>query len=123
MSTRHLPARPNLEHYKKQAKDLLKRYKADDPEALRRFQAHRPHVAQVTLAAAQFAIAREHSFDSWPKFVKQIATLTGGDPFMAIWKSAEEAVVAGNVPTLERLLREHSRCFVPSGRNRPGWAA
>src|SRR5687767_2536174 len=35
----------------------------------------------------------------------------GGDPFTAVWESAAEAVVAGDVPTLERLLREHEQLF------------
>jgi ankyrin repeat protein len=38
-------------------------------------------------------------------------TLTGGDPFTAVWKSAEDAVVPGDVATLERLLREHEQTF------------
>jgi len=111
MPARHLSAHPNLEQYKKQAKDLLKGCKVGDPEALRRIQAHYPRVAKLTLAAAQFVIAREHGFDSWPKFAKQIMTLTGDDPLRAAWKSAEDAVVAGDVPTLERLLREHKQMF------------
>jgi len=36
MSARELPARPNLEQYKKQAKDLLKASKAGAPEAFAR---------------------------------------------------------------------------------------
>jgi ankyrin repeat protein len=111
MPARDLAAHPNLEQYKKQAKDLLKGCKAGDPEALGRIQAHHPRVAKATLAAAQFVIAREHGFDSWPKFAKQIVRLTGADPFMAVWKSAEDAVVAGDVPTLERLLHEHKQMF------------
>ena len=111
MPARNLPARPNLEQYKKQAKDLLKSCKVGDPKAWRRIQAHHPRVAKLTLAAAQLVIAREHGFDSWPKFAKQIVAPTGGDPFRAVWKSAEGAVVAGDVPTLERLLREHKQMF------------
>jgi hypothetical protein len=111
MSARELPAHPNLEQYKKQAKDLLKRCKAGDPEALLRIQAHHPRVAKLTLAAAQLAIAREHGFDAWPKFAKHIVTPAGGDPLSAVWKSAEDAVVAGDVAALERLLREHPQMF------------
>ena len=38
MSTRRLPARPNLEHLRNQAKDLLKAYRARHPAALVRFR-------------------------------------------------------------------------------------
>ena len=111
MPARELPAHPNLDQYKKQAKDLLKASKAGAPEALARMRKHQPRSAKLTLADAQFVIAREHGFDSWPRFAQQITTLTGGDSVTAVWKSAEDAVVAGDVETLERLLREHQQMF------------
>src|SRR5205814_7409012 len=46
-----LPARPNLEHLKKRAKQRLKTMRATMPAA--------------KLADAQLAIAREHGFASW----------------------------------------------------------
>jgi Ankyrin repeats (3 copies) len=116
MPARDLPARPSLEQYKKQAKDLLKNCKAGDPEALRRMQEyHRsgkvkpdsPRGRPFTLADAQFVIAREHGFASWPKFVRQLETPSGADSLGAVWKAAEDAVVTGDLPTLEHLLREH----------------
>ena len=120
MSARELPARPNLEQYKKQAKDLLKASKAGAPEALARMRKLRPSSARLTLAGAQFVIAREHGFDSWLKFAKQITTLTGGDSHAAVWKTAEDAVVVGDVETLERLLREHPETF-RAGRPQTSW--
>lgn len=106
-----LPARPNLEQYKKQAKDLLKAAKAGIPEAGTRIRHYQPRRAKLTLAVAQFVIAREHGFETWPKFAKQITTLASGDSVAALWKSAEDAVVAGDAATLERLLREHQPMF------------
>jgi ankyrin repeat protein len=120
MSARKLPTHPNLEQYKKQAKDLLKGCKVGEPEALGRIQAHQPRVLRLTLGAAQMVIAREHGFDTWPKFTQHIARLTGGDPAGAVWKSAEDAVVAGDVPTLERLLREHPQ-MLRTGRPQSSW--
>jgi ankyrin repeat protein len=120
MPARELAARANLEQYRKQAKDLLKGCKAGDPKSLRRmWQYHNrsdkvsdpTRVLKFTLADAQFVIAREHGFDSWPKFSKRITKLTGGEALAPLWKSAEGAVVAGDVPTLERLLREHEPMF------------
>jgi hypothetical protein len=93
MATRDLPARPNLEQYRKQAKELLKRWKASDPQTARR------------LADAQRAIAREHGFDTWKTFTGEISRRTGVADKAAIWKSAEDALVAGDDVTLARLLQ------------------
>jgi ankyrin repeat protein len=111
MPARELPARPDLEQYKKQAKDLLKAAKAGAPGALARMRKYPLRRARLTLADAQFVIAREHGFESWPRFAKRIRTLADRDSPDAIWKSAEDAVVAGDVEALERLLREHGRMF------------
>src|SRR5438034_11122288 len=99
MPARHLPPRPNLEQYRKQAKDLLRTWKAADPQTKRK------------LADAQFEIAREHGFDTWKKFTEQIDRLSGAAEKTAIWKSAEDALVAGDAAILERLLREHEKMF------------
>lgn len=50
--SRQLPARPNLEHLRNQAKDLLQRQRTLHPE--------------WTLADAQRALARGYGFGSWP---------------------------------------------------------
>src|SRR6266446_5309477 len=99
MSAHDLPSRPNLEQYKKQAKELLKRWKASDPRTTRK------------LADAQHAIARDHGFDTWKRFTEEIARRTGLSEKAAIWKSAEDALVAGDDTTLARLLREHEKMF------------
>src|SRR5262245_47188448 len=74
MPARELPARPNIEQYKKQAKELLNAYTANDSTAIDRVRAQssRP---RISLADAQLVIAREHGFDSWPKFAKHVETL------------------------------------------------
>ena len=46
--SRDLPARPNLDHLKKQAKELLQTMKQQDPD--------------TQLADAQHALAREYGF-------------------------------------------------------------
>jgi hypothetical protein len=120
MPARELPAQPNLEQYKKQAKDLLKACKGGAPEALARMRKRQPRSARLTLARAQFAIAHEHGFESWPGFAQQIATVTGGDSLAAVWKSAEDAVVAGDVERLDRLLREH-RQMLRTERPQTAW--
>ena len=80
MPDRELPARPNLEQYKKQAKELARDASAGDPDALNRVRRHHPRFAEaeakrIALADAQLVIAREHGFESWPKFAAHITKL------------------------------------------------
>jgi len=85
MSERELPARPNLEQYKKQAKDLVKDRAEAAPDALLRIQRHHPRLADLPeldvqrasfkLSDAQLIIAREHAFESWAKFARHVQAL------------------------------------------------
>src|SRR5208283_3053111 len=83
MPDRILPDHPNLEQYKKQAKELLRATAAGEPSALARLRKHHPRFRDlapdsaraITLADAQFALAREHGYESWPAFTKHIETL------------------------------------------------
>jgi ankyrin repeat protein len=75
MPARDLPARPNLDQYRKQAKDFLKACKSGEPDAIRRLRQFSKSAAKITLADAQFVIAREHGFESWSKFSRHIETL------------------------------------------------
>jgi ankyrin repeat protein len=97
MPARALPWDPNLEQYRKQAKELLKQWKASDPQTTRK------------LAHAQHAIARDHGFDTWKTFTEEITRRTGREEKAAIWKSAEDALIAGDATTLDRLLRRHEK--------------
>ena len=75
MTPPSLPAQPNLEQLKKQAKDLLRVYRARHPSALLRFQQTLPRLAgtsadripqlSLSLRDAQFVVAREYGFDNW----------------------------------------------------------
>jgi catechol 2,3-dioxygenase-like lactoylglutathione lyase family enzyme len=65
-SASSLPARPSIEQLRKRAKERLKTLRETDPSA--------------KLADAQFVIAREHGFDSWPKLVDHLSTI---DPRLA----------------------------------------
>lgn len=85
MPDRTLPADPNLEQYKKQAKDLAKNYSLRIPDALARVRRHHPRfqrrpesvaqASQINRTDAQLIIAREHGFESWPKFARHIETI------------------------------------------------
>jgi ankyrin repeat protein len=60
----------------------------------------------ATLADAQFFIAREHGFESWPKFARQVEALQRGNSRDARFEAAADAVVSGDIRTLEQLLHD-----------------
>jgi uncharacterized protein len=64
-----LPARPDLDQLRHQAKDLLRAAKSGDTAALSRIRA----VSEwLTLASAQLALAREYGFRSWAKLKTEV---------------------------------------------------
>lgn len=70
-----LPARPDLEHLRREAKQLLRRSQAGKADAVARFRAHAPGLAPA-LSAAQLVVAREHGFASWAQLKSLVATLS-----------------------------------------------
>jgi ankyrin repeat protein len=82
-----LPARPSLEQYKKQAKELLRAVEARNSDALDALRRWHPRFRKLTpeqisdqlpavaLADAQLVLARAHAFPSWPKFAAHLETL------------------------------------------------
>jgi ankyrin repeat protein len=57
-----LPAQPNLDHLRRQARDLLRAARAGDASAAGRLRAVSD---RLTLTTAQLAVAREYGFASW----------------------------------------------------------
>jgi ankyrin repeat protein len=114
MDAKALPLRPSLAQYRKQAKDLLHATHADDAEAverMRRCPRVRDHAAggrpaEYALADAQFVIAREHGFDSWPVFASHVERLEHQDPSVARFEAAADAVISGDEAALAHLLRD-----------------
>jgi ankyrin repeat protein len=113
-----LPEYPSLEQYKKQAKDLLHSHSKAAPHALDRIARSHPQLhdqppdvirtAPFRLADAQLVIAREHGFESWPKFAKRVETLrltrevaSLADPAAAFIEAACVPRHAHNSGTLE----------------------
>jgi hypothetical protein len=80
-----LPARPNLENFRKIAKGLVK------------------SGAHPTLAKAQFALARSYGFESWTKFIRHLESLARNSP-VSQFEAAVDAVVAGDTAALRALL-------------------
>jgi hypothetical protein len=58
-----LPAYPNLDHLRHQAKDLLRSARRGDQRSV---QVIRQVSGRLTLSAAQLAVAREYGYPSWP---------------------------------------------------------
>src|SRR5215467_3754645 len=81
----HLPARPNLEHLRTQAKALLAKLRENDPAAAKTFIEYLPEAAALTieqvrergfrLADAQGAIARKSGFAAWPALARHVDRL------------------------------------------------
>lgn len=105
--SRELPAHPNLEHLKKQAKRLLDDARKGNPDALQLLHSlgALPPNASPRLVHAQHAIARDYGFASWPKLHARIeASAKPFDPLQAM----HAAATAGDVERVAQLLEQHS---------------
>ncbi len=114
MDAKQLPARPSLEQYRKQAKDLFKA--RGSPEAIHQLKRFHPRLtklseaeiaeANLSLADAQWVIAHEHAFESWPRFVRHIQELVRSDSPVSRFELAADAIVTGDLAAMNRLLRD-----------------
>ena len=119
MDPKPLPAHPSLEQYKKQAKELLKAYRSADVETIRRVKRSHPRfeklaepgfdISKFALADAQLVIAREHGFESWPKFAKRIEVINSEAAARANPVAAfiEAAIWHGTLEAAEAILAAH----------------
>lgn len=110
-STLRLPARPSLEQLRKQAKELLKDYRAGDALAAERMRAVIPRLAGadqsgVTLADAQFALAREYGFENWAGLVQRVTAAQMAESRLGRYERLATDLVAayqGGAEALERI--------------------
>jgi ankyrin repeat protein len=128
-----LPSRPNLEQYRKLAKDLVKACQSEPPTigawadrwmASLLVGAERRHIDRAAtqveefavrtmtgnhrpcvLADAQFVLARSHGFVSWPAFGAHLDALARGGTEAAAFEAAADAIVRGDETSLRQLLR------------------
>ncbi len=117
---KQLPARPNLDHLRRQAKKLLAGLDARDPKAVATILKHLPAAKRLSetevlntrfrLADAQSAIARESSFASWPhlaRHVEQLRSLEGTWAFARL--EVEGSVMPAAAMQASRLLIDGDR--------------
>jgi len=116
MDPKPLPAHPNLEPYKKQAKELLRAYRSADVETICRVKRSHPRfeklaepgfdISKFALADAQLVIAREHGFESWPKFTKRIEVINSeaAAPANPVAAFIEAAIWHGTLEAAEAIL-------------------
>ncbi len=99
---RQLPENPDLRHLKDQAKDLLKAGQAE------------------SLARAQFQIARQYGFASWPKLKAHVESLQ-------LAGQLKLAIDANDLEEVKRLMTRHPelhRAPIGYGKNGPlTWVA
>ena len=100
MSSRELPARPNLEHLKKQAKQLLREYVQGEAAAIARFRDAEVSFAKSAprLAGALRVLAREYGFENWTKLKAHVLTLCD-QPIAAL-----QAAIKANDASLVRIV-------------------
>ena len=110
-----LPARPSLDHLRRQARDLLRAAQAGDTTAAGRIRA----VADVlTLANAQLAVARGYGFASWTRLRDEVTARTAG-----LARQAEafcEASIRDGTGRAARMLAATPELAWPPARTRTG---
>jgi hypothetical protein len=104
--SRTLPARPSLEQLRKQAKDLRRLFESGDTSAAQRFRNVLAKSTEPSLADAQFVIAREYGFDSWPKLAAHVEAINPSSRAAQFEQFAKDLVSAyrvGDADALQRL--------------------
>ena len=69
---RELPDRPSLEHYRREAKELVRAHRAGGGDARARANAALGPHQRFVLADAQLVLAREHGSRSWAEFRRRV---------------------------------------------------
>jgi ankyrin repeat protein len=128
MPTKHLPPKPNLDHLKHQANDLLQQHGHHDRAAAQRLREFHPRLAgapddvifssPITLSDAQLTIAREYGFASWPRIKHRVEDPKPSDDLRfphheriddPMFSDAVRLIDSGASSALARLLQEHPK--------------
>ena len=110
-SFRSLPEQPDLDQYRKQARELLRACRGSDPEAMDRFdhwlfQGRPFDPTKIRLNDAQVVVAREHGCGSWPKFVEMIRDKRAEGRDSQPFRQARDSIRNNDLESLRTLLRQ-----------------
>lgn len=122
-----LPLLSPLEHYEKQAAELLAAIRAGDASAIETFHHNHPRFldskitwlpknladseiqgADLDIADAQLGLARAYSFLDWAALTRHVREVTEAGSPVFRFESAAEAVVTGDLGELEAWLQRDS---------------
>lgn len=120
-----LPFRTPLEDYERQARELLEGHRIGDAAAIRIIHENHPRFLDETikwrpkfltsvdiqkapfdLDDARLALARWYTFADWTALTEYVDAVVADGPVFQ-FESAVEAVVNGDLATLQALLRDH----------------
>jgi ankyrin repeat protein len=104
---RPLPPHPSLDHQKKLAKELCDAFRAGGTEATVRIRRHLPDKQQITLADAQFVLAREHGFENWAALKTHILRLRAGVLTGSVHAEFQRAFESRDAAAFRALLQRH----------------
>ena len=102
---RSLPIQPNLEQQKHQAKELLQSFTAGDAESQARVRSELPDKPHITLADAQFVLAREYGFASWAALKQHIESQT--EDRATVIERVHSAFRQRDASAVRRLFQQH----------------
>jgi peptide-methionine (S)-S-oxide reductase len=125
MPTKQLPPKPNLDHLRRQAKDLLQQHGLQERSCAQRLREFHPRLsgssddeifsARLTLTDAQLAISREYGFASWSRLKSRVEDPKTGDDLTLphhdriddpVFSGAVHLIDSGAVSALAHLLQE-----------------
>ena len=116
MNIEPLPLGSSLQQYERQVQDIIDASRTNDADVIgfvRGIAAGFDYLGgvgadgQVTQDEARAAVARWYHFESWASLEDWLAEFDRADSLVAPFERAVEAIVSGDVDTLDRLLREH----------------
>ncbi len=111
---RKLTPATTLDNLKREAKRWLKALRENQTEARERFErAHPKHAGTPVLRDIQYALAREHGFQSWKELTLALQQAARSRTREAYERAARDFVQSyhGDAAALERLNRHYGRSF------------
>ncbi len=118
MNLEPLPLGSSLQPYEQQVQDVLDACLAQDADAIQFVKdetagfdyLYRDGAAttQISIDQARAAVARWYHFENWATLSDWLAAYDRADSLVGPFERAAEAIVYGDIDTLDRLLREHS---------------